>query len=56
MKLGQIIISYKPELGYAGAVAFENQLKKYLKQKKFIDPTDPRGIFIRSAASDLERE
>ena len=53
-KLGQIIISYKPELGYAGAVAFENKLKKYLKQKKFIDPTDPRGIFIRSAASDLK--
>ena len=53
-KLGQIIISYKPELGYGGAVAFENQLKKYLKQKKFIDPTDPRGIFIRSAASDLK--
>ena len=53
-KLGQIIISYKPEIGYVGAVAFENQLKKYLKQKKFIDPTDPRGIFIRSAASDLK--
>ena len=29
-------------------------MKKYLKQKKFIDPTDPRGIFIRSAASDLK--
>ena len=53
-KLGQIIISYKPEIGYAGAVAFERQLKKYLKQKKFIDPTDPRGISIRSAASDLK--
>ena len=53
-KLGQIIISYKPEIGYAGAVAFEKQLKKYLKQKKFIDPTDPRGISIRSAASDLK--
>ena len=53
-KLGQIIISYKPEIGYGGAVAFEKQLKKYLKQKKFIDPTDPRGIFIRSAASDLK--
>ena len=53
-KLAQIIISYKPEIGYAGAVAFERQLKKYLKQKKFIDPTDPRGISIRSAASDLK--
>jgi putative ABC transport system permease protein len=54
-KLQQIIISYKPEIGYAGAVAFENQLKKYLKQKKFIDPNDPRGVFIRSVASDLSR-
>ena len=54
-KLQQIIISYKPEIGYAGAVAFENQLKKYLKQKKFIDPTDPRGVFIRNIASELNR-
>jgi hypothetical protein len=37
-----------------GAVAFEKQLKKYMKQKKFIDPTDPRGIFIRSASSDMQ--
>jgi putative ABC transport system permease protein len=53
-KVDQIIISYKPEIGYAGAVAFEKQLKKYMKQKKFIDPTDPRGIFIRSASSDMQ--
>ena len=52
--LGRIIISYKPEIGYGGAVAFEDQIKKYLKQKKFIDPKDPRGIFIRSAAKDLK--
>ena len=25
-----------------------------MKQKKFIDPTDPRGIFIRSASSDMQ--
>jgi putative ABC transport system permease protein len=53
-KLRQIIISYKPELGYGGAVAFEDQIKKYLKKKKFIDPRDPRGIRIRSAAKDLK--
>ena len=53
-KVDQIIISYKPEIGYTGAVAFEKQLKKYMKQKKFIDPTDPRGIFIRSASSDMQ--
>ena len=52
--MDQIIISYKPEIGFAGAVAFEKQLKKYMKQKKFIDPKDPRGIFIRSASSDLK--
>ena len=28
--IGQMIISYKPEIGYVGAVAFERQLKKYL--------------------------
>lgn len=53
-KLRQIIISYKPEIGYGGAVAFEDKIKKYLKQKKFIDPRDPRGIFVRSAAKDLK--
>ena len=53
-KMEQIIISYKPELGYGGAVAFENQLGKYLKQKKYIDPTDRRGIEIRENASDLK--
>jgi len=53
-KVDQIVILYKPEIGYAGAVAFENQLKKYMKQKKFIDPTDGRGIRVRSASSDLK--
>lgn len=52
--IGRIIITYKPEIGYAGAIAFENQIKKYLKQKKFIDPRDPRGIFIRSSSRDLK--
>ena len=52
--IGRIIITYKPEIGYAGAIAFENQIKKYLKQKKFIDPKDRRGIYIRSAAKDLK--
>ena len=52
--IGQIIITYKPEIGYGGAVAFEDQIKKYLKQKKFIDPKDRRGIYIRSAAKDLK--
>ena len=53
-KIEQIIILYKPELGYGGAVAFENQLRKYLKQKKYIDPTDRRGIEVRENASDLK--
>ena len=54
-KIEQIIILYKPELGYGGAVAFESQLAKYLKQKKYIDPTDRRGIEVRENASDLKQ-
>ena len=54
-KVDQIIISYKPEIGYAGAVAFEMQLKRYMKKKKFIDPSDPKGVFIRSASSELRQ-
>jgi len=53
-KVGQIIISYRPEIGFDGAVELEKQIKSYVKNRKKIDPTDPRGVFIRSASSDLK--
>ena len=52
--VGQIIITYKSEIGFDGALEFEKKIKSYIKNRKKIDPTDPRGIFIRSASSDLK--
>ncbi len=54
-KVDQIIVAFRPELGHTGAVAFENQLRKFLKAKKSIDPTDPRGIFIRNIVDQLKQ-
>ena len=52
--VGSIIITYRPEIGFDGAVEFEKQLKSYIKNRKKIDPSDPKGVFIRSASSDLK--
>ncbi len=54
-KIDQIILAFKPEIGYGGAMAFESQLRRFLKDKKDIDPTDPRGIFIRNIADQLKQ-
>ena len=35
-KLDQIIVAFRPELGHAGALAFEKELRSYLKDKKSI--------------------
>ena len=32
-KVDQIIVAFKPELGHAGALAFERDLRKFLKTK-----------------------
>jgi putative ABC transport system permease protein len=53
-KINQIIVSFRPELGYLGAVAFEDKIRNFFEVKKSIDPTDPRGIFIRNVAKDLK--
>ena len=53
-KINQILVSFRPELGYIGAVAFEDKIRNFFEVKKSIDPTDPRGIFIRNVAKDLK--
>tara|TARA_B100001059_G_scaffold236768_1_gene290089 strand:- start:723 stop:1958 length:1236 start_codon:yes stop_codon:yes gene_type:complete len=53
-KINQILVSFRPELGYMGAVAFEDKIRNFFEVKKSIDPTDPRGIFIRNVAKDLK--
>ena len=54
-KVDQIIVAFRPELGHAGALAFEKELRTYLKDKKSIAPSDPRGIFIRNVADQLKQ-
>ncbi len=54
-KLNQIVLTYRKELGHAGAMAFESALKKYFKEKKSIDPSDPNGIYIQNPADDLKQ-
>ena len=48
-KIDQIIVSFKPELGYVGALAFEKQLGNFFKIKKVIDPSDKSGLYIRNS-------
>ena len=54
-KVDQIILSYKPSIGYTGAMEFEKKLRLFLKNKKSIDPTDQSGIFIRNVSEELKR-
>lgn len=54
-KIDQIIVAFKEELGYTGAMAFERSLSRYLKEKKYISPDDQNGIFIRNVADALKQ-
>ena len=54
-KIGQIVVQFKPELGYAGAMAFERNLTRFLKDKKFINPDDQNGFFVRNVAEQLKQ-
>ena len=53
-KIDQFVLSYKPEIGYEGAVKFEKELKQFLKRRKQISPRDRRGIYIRNVADNLK--
>ena len=54
-KIGQIVIGFKEELGYTGAMVFQRSLEKYLKDKKFISPDDENGFFVRNVADQLKQ-
>lgn len=54
-KIGQIVVGFKPQIGYAGAMAFEKSLDKFLREKKYINPKDQNGIFIRNVADQLKQ-
>lgn len=54
-KIDQIVISFREEIGYTGAMALQRNLNKFLKDKKFISPEDQNGIFIRNVADQLKQ-
>ena len=54
-KIGDIVLTFNPEIGASGAVKLGDDIKKFLKEKKSIDPTDPSGLFIRNVADEFER-
>ncbi len=54
-KIDFFIVGFKPEIGYAGAMALQNSIEKYMKDKKFISPDDQNGIFIRNIADQLKQ-
>lgn len=54
-KISQIVLAFKPEIGYLGAMIFEEQLKQFIKDKHNISPDDNNGIFIRNVAENLRQ-
>lgn len=53
--IDRIIVAFKPEIGYATAMAFENSLIQFLKDKKNISPEDENGIFVRNIADQYQQ-
>ncbi|WP_340065111.1 ABC transporter permease [Ascidiimonas aurantiaca] len=54
-KINQIVLAFRPEIGYAGALSFENKLNTFLKKKHNIHPDDRNGFFIRNIADQLRQ-
>src|SRR5690606_20150873 len=54
-KIDQLIVAFKPEIGYEGAMALDRSLDKFIKEKKYISPDDRNGIFIRNVADQLKQ-
>jgi len=54
-KIDQMIVAFKPEIGYAGAMALDRSLDRFFKEKKYISPDDQNGVFIRNVADQLKQ-
>lgn len=54
-KLEQIIVAFKPEIGYGGAMNFEEELMFFMKKRHNIHPNDQGAIYLRNVADDLEQ-
>jgi len=54
-KVDQLVVGFRPEIGYEGAMAFDASLDKFLREKKYINPADQNGIYIRNVAEQLQQ-
>lgn len=54
-KIDFLVVAFKPELGYAGALALDKSLNTFIREKKYISPNDQQGIFIRNVAEGLKQ-
>ncbi len=54
-QISMFAVTFRKELGHAGSIMFENELRDYLKEKKIISPRDPRGIWINNLADRLKQ-
>ena len=53
-RIDQIIVAFRPELGHAGALAFEKKLNAFMRKKHIVASNDQSGIYVRNVASDLK--
>ncbi|UOB18970.1 ABC transporter permease [Abyssalbus ytuae] len=54
-KIDMMVVAFRKELGYAGAMAFERDLYKYMKDKHNIAPDDQNGMYIQNMADILQQ-
>lgn len=54
-KIDEIVLTYKTEIGYAGAMAFDASLYRYLKDKHKVAPEDQNGIYLSNTADIVQR-
>ena len=51
--IDQIVLAFNPEIGYAGAMIFQEKLTTFLKEKHSIAAADESGMFIRNVADEM---
>ena len=54
-RVDQIMVAFKPKLGYAGAMAFEKKLNTFMRKKHNIAPSDRGGIYVRNVADEFRQ-
>ncbi|NVJ63496.1 MAG: ABC transporter permease [Flavobacteriaceae bacterium] len=54
-RVDMMVVAFKPEIGYAGAMAFQKSLVDFLKDKKNIHPRDTNGMFVRNVADQYKQ-